>query len=318
VTRRWIALIAILCVLTVPACARSGDVEPMASGGKYGSGVDLEGLDGDAKPAPGNKTGTTSAGSSSAARSAPVPSGAQVGSQPGPAPQNVFASDNGGTGRNASLYLRDTPYTRLVIELTAVKGAEPEPAALEYLKTRLTEVVDKARGVQVLPVKTFAPTKDVYDTEDFAQLEDKYRRSYSGKTGGDVVLHYLFLNGKHKSGVLGVAWRASSIAIFTESIEAISDQITLTPVVIQRAVFLHEAGHNLALLNFGYQSTRERWDPKNRTHSANKDSVMYYAIEHGSNLVENFLGGTPPQTFDADDLADLADIRSGKLKPYGI
>jgi hypothetical protein len=44
---------------------------------------------------------------------------------------------------------------------------------------------------------------------------------------------------------------------------------------------------------------------------------MFYAVD--SVGVVNLLGGRtePPNTFDADDKADLADVKAGKLGPHG-
>ncbi len=306
-------------LLVLTSCARSSDAPPEATGGKYGTGVDLKDLDDEKTPAASAKPrdGAVAGG----ARATPFTGGgpgSQIGSGPSEIRANLFADDNGATGRNAAHYLRGNPYTKLVVELTAAGGAEPPPAALDYLREQLEEVVDKPRGIDLLPLRTIRSSKARYGVEDFRALEKTHRKRFSGKTGGDIVLHVLFLNGRHERSefILGEAWRASSIVIFSERIEDISDPI-VTSTAIQRSILLHEAGHNLALLNWGHRTPRPHYMKDNPTHSNNEASVMSAAVERGDLLFSVF-NGPPPDTFDADDEADLADIRSGKLRPYGI
>ena len=311
------AALGILVLLLASACAKSAEqVAPSPAGGKYGSGVNTD-LGDDKAPA-ATAGGTTIGGGT---KSDDGPRYATPPPYNGPGPRRAedypFAFDGGGTGRNAPYYIRSNPYPKMVLEMVSARGSEPLPAAIDYMRARIEEVLDKPAGIEMLPMKTFVPSKTVYSEGDFATLEGKHMTRRSERTGGEVVLRFLFLNGKHEQRtVLGEAWRAGSIAIFIDQIKAISDPVTLTPLAVERAVFLHEVGHNIGLLNWGYTTPRKHYPDSNRTHSSNKESVMYYAVEV-SDLIGNVFNGPPPDTFDADDKADLEDIRTGKIKPFG-
>ncbi|WP_422747023.1 hypothetical protein ACN27E_04910 [Mycobacterium sp. WMMD1722] len=132
-------------------------------------------------------------------------------------------------------------------------------------------------------------------------------------TRGDTASMYvLSANGtfSDQQGVIGVAYSSSSFVLFLEQNQArgFGDSNA-----VERAVLVHEAGHLLALVNIGYSSPREREDPDHPNHSASEESVMHWAVESVSIL--SALGGGPPDDFDADDRADLADIASGSITP---
>jgi hypothetical protein len=308
--------LGVLLLLLSSGCAGSADpIAPSPAGGKYGSGVNTD--LGDKQEAPQGTTAPAGhapigRGANGAPRYAtPVPAGApRVDDHP-------YAFDKGGTGRNSPYYLRSAPYPKLVLEMVSARGSEPEQAAIDYVVARLGEVVDKPDGIEIPPMKTFSPTKTTYNAGELGELEAKYMTRHSGMTGGEAVLHLLFVNGEDegKPTILGSAYRAASIVVYIDRIEAVSDPITLTELAIQKTVILHEVGHNIGLLNWGYRSPRMHWD-KTLTHSKNPESVMFGGVENGDTL-QNLFNGPPPDTFDADDKADLADIRSGKIKPFG-
>jgi hypothetical protein len=127
-------------------------------------------------------------------------------------------------------------------------------------------------------------------------------------------MYILYANGKpERSGPIGIAYSGASVIIYIQEIRGIA-----TPVVgaegIEKATVIHEVGHLFALVNQTYKSPRNHEDPQHKGHSSNTESVMYYAVE--SIGVVGLLGGRtePPNSFDKDDLADLADLKSGKLR----
>lgn len=198
------------------------------------------------------------------------------------------------------------------MEVNAVAGYEPRPSVLSLLRSRVASIVDKPRGIEILPVRTFESSQGSYSLRDIDRLERARRTRYSDASSGEVVIHLLYLNGRIREAesALGLAYRASSIAILPDRIEVASN-----PVVgaekIEQAVVVHEAGHLIGLVNIGYSSPRPHEDPDHEGHSSNRGSVMYWAVE--SLDVANVLAGGPPTQFDSDDRADLADRKSGRI-----
>jgi hypothetical protein len=129
-----------------------------------------------------------------------------------------------------------------------------------------------------------------------------------------MAIYLQFLDGTYEDrDAVGVAYGASSAAIFSQHIEEIAT-VLVGSEAIERAATIHEIGHLLSLVNIGYRSPRTREDPDHPNHSSNPDSVMYWAVDNVG--VVTVLGGDMelPTDFDADDRADLEDVRTGELR----
>lgn len=213
-----------------------------------------------------------------------------------------------GVGAEAFTYLRgDTP--RLVIEVHAAEGHELSPKALAHLQAAAGHVLDKPGGIEV-QTHTFQADDESYSVEDITELTEQ-RRETSHTPGETASLFVLVLNGEFVEGpVVGVAYSGTAFAVFTEQIEQGTPPATDSEP-FERAVLVHELGHLLRLLNVGYTSPREREHPEQPHHSAREDSVMHPAVQ-GTGLI-GVLGDGPPDMFDADDLADLEDLKAGRL-----
>jgi len=125
---------------------------------------------------------------------------------------------------------------------------------------------------------------------------------------GIAVIRLLFVHGASDEGghVLGTAVRGDVAAVFVDRVEA-ATTLVLSAAPIELSVSTHELGHLLGLVDLVRATGRA--DPEHPGHSANPESVMYFAVE--SNLIGQLLGG-PPRDFDAADLDDLAAIRDGR------
>ena len=128
------------------------------------------------------------------------------------------------------------------------------------------------------------------------------------RTPAKPVIRVLVLRGAfaEQDSAIGVAVRGDVFAIFTEQITRAATPL-VPPSMIEDAVTIHELGHLLGLVDLVVDRNRE--DPQHPSHSTNRNSVMYWAIE--SDLVAQVLDGPPANDFDADDQADLAAIRGG-------
>ena len=130
-----------------------------------------------------------------------------------------------------------------------------------------------------------------------------------------MVLYVIYVNGSYakEQDALGLAYNSSTFVVFAEQIREAAATPIVSATSIEQAVVVHEMGHVLALVNLGYASPRDHEDPDHRGHSDNPSSVMYWAMDNVG--VANLLGGrtAPPDDFDADDRADLDDLKSGRL-----
>jgi hypothetical protein len=241
-------------------------------------------------------------------RATPAPVPARPGSTTAPiVPAGPV--DGGDPGQNAAAYLQGR-VAKLVVEIDAVEGKGPRPETVDLLRRRLGAVVDKPGGIRFLPVGSAPAQHGAWSLADLQGAEEASRSTHNTSDTGSLYL--LFVDGTPpKEGAIGVAYSASSAAIFSDQID---DAATLlvTAAEIERADTVHEVGHLLSLVNLGYTSSRPREDADHPGHSDNPGSVMYWAVDNVG--VASLLGGRqePPTGFDRDDLADLAAIRSGK------
>lgn len=216
-------------------------------------------------------------------------------------------------------YVSGKTYDRWIIEMDVVDGMAPPPDAINYLVARLKEVVNKPGGVEVRSSETLAKHGGTWTQKD---LLDTATRTQDIETDGNtVVLHLLFVDGQYATAnVLGVTYTYSTagghvtasgpIVLFSEVIKDTACPpplgLCLNELAIWEAVMVHEFGHAMGLVDLGAPQKRDHEDPDHPGHSANKGSVMYYAVET-IDIVNVFQGG-PPTTYDADDKADLCAL----------
>ena len=247
------------------------------------------------KPPAGGGTTTTARTSSNTTR---PPGGTRTGT---PA-ESADSGARSGPGAFARTILRPEPATRLVVELLVQQGAAPRQATVDHLRQTLSEASGKQ--VTITAPVDLPATEGRTSDDEIRAMADRYG---SAQRSGQAVVHLLYLRGEHEEdGVLGVAVRGDTAAIFSDSVRAAA-----TPLVgsaaIEDAVTTHEMGHLLGLVDIVLKTGRE--DPEHPGHSRNRDSVMYWAVE--ASIVAQVLGGPPPRNYDNADKADLAAIRNG-------
>lgn len=300
-------------MLLVASCGLSSSTSqtPPPTGGTYGAGIDLSDVD---------KTPVPAARSvAQGGRAAPVGSERQDGgatrASSAPAASRVDLSKKptmaGSAGNNVYWYLNKTR-PKLVIE-TDVVGSSPFDGTLDHLVAKLREVADKPGGIRVLPVQRLPAGRTTWQPNDLATFESRYRET--AHTADTMSIYILFVSGDPRYGggggtLLGHAYTASAVVLYSDNIRG-----DLPPLLgaddLERAVLVHEVGHLLALVNQTYKSPRDHEDPEHPGHSGNEDSIMYWALEFGDAVAA--LAGNLPTDFDADDLADLRDLKTGKL-----
>jgi hypothetical protein len=230
--------------------------------------------------------------------------------QPPPA-QLTPVNDAGPVGANGRAILRgDRP--SLVIEIDVQEGARVDDAAVQHTIDTLRQVTDKAT-IRLGGGTTFSSDRRSWSTADVRNAAAAHRSSST--TDSEVSIHVLYLRGGHVDGngnqtnAIGIAYSASTIALFPDRWSDLTGAL-LSSRAVERAVFLHEVGHLLGLVNLTYTSDIDHEDPDHRGHSKHRDSVMYYAVE--TTLIGQVFTGPPPDRFHADDLADLEGLRTGR------
>jgi len=204
-------------------------------------------------------------------------------------------------------FLQPSPYARVVVEMDSAPGAAPDASVVNNFMAVL--------GGEARRSTTLAGGHDIagknggcWTLDDVVGAANRERHVHTGN--GAAALMVLFLDGHFcaDANVLGAAFGASYMMVFTQVVAALG-----TPTVpgdrYLDAVTVHELGHILGLVNFGYHSRVDHEDPQNPHHSNNPNSVMYYAIDR-ANVVQRLATG-PPQKYDASDEADLAGLRDG-------
>lgn len=216
-------------------------------------------------------------------------------------------------------YVSSRDYTRWIIELDIVRGMDPPSSALTVLHDRLAEVVSKPDGIEVRKDETLDPRGGVWTQEDV--LATSERTQDVGTGDGTVSIHVLVLDGEYQTAnVLGATYHrersdgtvtsSGPIVLFAETIRDAACPpplgLCLNEEAIWQAVFVHEFGHAMGLVNIGAPMQTDHEDDAHPGHSDNRNSVMYYAVET-LDVITVFQGG-PPTTFDDDDRADLCAL----------
>ena len=222
----------------------------------------------------------------------------------------LFPEERGIPGGLALACLKDSQFKKMDIHFLYEENYEP--IAMNLVKNRLTEVCDKPDGISIKSKVVDFSVDTKWTSDDVREV----RWNLGDDAMDDDTLHWYFLFPKGTytdDSVLGVAVDASTVAIFKDSVEE-SEGFLGRPSAeeVERAVTVHEAGHLLGLVNLVYTSPIDHEDPEHKGHSNNEESVMYWAIE--SNNVGNFISGSIPDEFDADDKSDLAGMASGEIK----
>jgi hypothetical protein len=217
---------------------------------------------------------------------------------------------HGLVGGGASPYddLRDSDYKRWTIEVDAVAGQEPSPAALDFLKGRLGPNVDKPDGITFATGGHIASGKSPWTKEDVLAASDQFQDHHT--KGGTVVTHLLFLDGRYEQqNVLGVTIGYRTIAIFPETIAGACSLLNacfFAEEDILNAVLVHEFGHAMGLVNRGIPMVHDHEDPQSHGHSSNPNSVMTAELDSAASLGNL---NTIPNQYDADDVADMREAR---------
>ncbi|MBW3619457.1 MAG: hypothetical protein KY461_04380 [Actinobacteria bacterium] len=292
--------VAVACAPTAPPDDR-GAGETAPSGGAAGTPTT-----GAATTPPGDDPGDGGASPADRPQGDALTDG-ESGADAGLTPVDDLA----GVGANGRAMLRGDR-GRLVVEVDVQEGLEPSQEAIDHLLATLRQQVDKPGGVELAGGNTFSSDRTQWTAAD---LRDVGAAQRSTSSGDDVVSLYVlyvrggFVSDGEETRAIGVAHRASELAVFPDRWSGLGDLIG-SDRRIERAVLVHELGHLFGLVELTYDSDHDRQDPDHPGHSSDRSSVMHYAVE--TTLVGQVFNGPPPDTFTAADRDDLAALREGR------
>ena len=214
-------------------------------------------------------------------------------------------------GSEAHELLSSFPDSRLVVEVAYQNsGSLPPPTALNILEQRINSTCSKnSVSVQEHP---FTSSQSSFTDSDLLSLEASVRQVWPSP--GTMSLFYLYLAGSYapSNGIIGLAYRGSSIAVFESTIQ--SNAAGSEVAAVTTTVMVHEFGHELGLVGIIGSAPNE--DPNHPGHSNDSSDVMYWAVDSTALLLGGLLGGSaPPTQFDAADLNDLGAVKSAWIPP---
>lgn len=299
-SRRAIALL-LGAALLAAACGADGDRAEPADETTSTSGVAVGTQEPSATTLPGGGPGSGGGGPAGGGGAGGVvtPTTATTAAE-----ASVIAVGSRRVGEVAPPLLQPGRGDRVVLEVRAQAGAGPDSATVDHVVQALRDASRKA--VSVDGVDPLAGSARDWTARDIVAAAAGAAQVESGRD--QVVLRLLFLRGTFEGNadILGVAVSGDVAAVFSDRVEAAAG-LLVAPAVVEDAVTMHEVGHLLGLVDLLLGSGRG--DPEHPGHSRNRRSVMFWQVESG--LITQLLDGGIPRDFDADDRAELAQIRAG-------
>lgn len=220
-------------------------------------------------------------------------------------------------------YLKGDRFTRLVLEVDSVDGFGPMEEAEQGMIDKIRPLVDKPDGVEAVHDQTIVSRGEdhAWSVEELDELADETDTLSVGDN--TTKMHVLFVDGHYEEDsddgkVLGLAWGNQNIAIFKKTIRDNCQGVLSGDRLCrfaEQAIYTHEVGHVLGLVNNGVPIQSNHQDVEHGHHCNNDKCVMYWAYE-GTRLFDvlrDRLGGDGGALeFDAACKEDLAALREEK------
>lgn len=212
--------------------------------------------------------------------------------------------------------LRAAPFTSLVIEVDHAPGREPGEAALTHLRMTFQNITAKA-NVTVKVERSLPETAQTWTRDTLIALEREQRSTQH--VAPVAVLHVLYPAGTYDAeGVAGVTIAGTVIGPTVVFLDTLREYPLPTgaPVqalplpegsvrIVERSTLVHEAGHAIGLVNNGLRMVCPHEDAEHPAHSANEESIMYYAVDSLEGIREMLTSdGRVPDKLDVNDLRD--------------
>lgn len=226
-----------------------------------------------------------------------------------PVPQvSPFATyDTRAVGVSAHDFLSSDRYKAINLEIVYVKEHKLPAEVVNSAVAFLNKYCNKPGGIKVIERQIGLQGGKLY-TNDLMTVEKVYRTQYEKQGNKDMDTLGLFIlvteADYYESGILGVAYKNTALAIFdgiiTENsgIEGGPDRNT-----ILSTVFKHELGHLLGLVNAGSPMQSGHLDASHGKHCSNRACLMHYKMQ--TSEIRNAISGNSIPGLDADCEVDL-------------
>lgn len=220
---------------------------------------------------------------------------------------------------NAQIFALADPYSKLILEVDFVDGFAPSDIDADMVG-HLSGLVDKPDGIQIVRDQAIASLGQDH-VWTFDEIKTLFASHLSLElAANETRIHVIFVDGGYtgdtaESTILGLAW-GTNVVMFEQNILNSCAKPILNGKLCgytEQAIWLHEIGHVIGLVNNGAPLTAEHQDPDHGHHCSNPDCIMYWAYE-GTALVEALRGKLDANEeatifeFDSDCMADLAAI----------
>lgn len=191
----------------------------------------------------------------------------------------VGINDTRSVGASAKELLTATTYSSLNVEIQYAPGMRPQDQSMNNLLAFLEARLNKPDSITILLKQVGSIGKPTVAVSDISAFADKNRTSYTD--GNKITIYVYFADADfEKNGVVGVAYRNTSICLFQKTIQANSGGVNqASRVKVESGVLLHEVGHLLGLVNNGTGMVAAHEDGANPAHCTNSNCLMYFSIE---------------------------------------
>lgn len=204
-------------------------------------------------------------------------------------------------------FLSEETFKSLVVEVAYVEGHAPVQAALTNLKTFLEQRLNKSGGITIKQKSFSSPGRETIDADAIREMEKTHRSENVRGNTLTAFIFYLDAEYSRNSGnskVLGVAYGASSLAVFETTVEQASGGLNQpSGTALETTILNHEFGHILGLVNRGTEMVSPHEDPAHEAHCSDTKCLMYYKAESAASVGD--LTGTSAPSLDANCIADL-------------
>lgn len=189
-----------------------------------------------------------------------------------------------GVGASARDFLSGNIFSTVNIQVQYCPGMQLQQSSLNNLVAFLQAHLNKVGGVTVTQVAVPSIGKTTVSTSDVTSFEDAHRTMFSSSSS--IAVYILVADaGYSTSGVVGVAYRNTSIVVLGKTAQASSGALGQpSRLRMESTVLNHEFGHLLGLVNNGIGMVTPHEDDTHKPHCTNKNCLMYYEIESSSFL----------------------------------
>ena len=202
------------------------------------------------------------------------------------------------------------PFLGIQFEIDYMPGMRPDPGALDrfagfvfehtgklvfFSQSEIQSYAGPSSGDPTLPCLLPPCPMNGYTMEQIGEIYDRERSVLPPPGVISVYILYADLPSSEGEQVGAASFCATCVVLFRSGADA--------NYAVEAIILAHEFGHLLGLCSINYPDVRSHCDAG---HSTNPNDLMYYAPNTNDPDVQAL-------RLDANDLADLQDLRSGAL-----